>query len=192
MFCKHHRAKKMKKKSVPPQYIVISALGEDRPGIANDLAFHILDNGGNIVNSQMTLLHNHFAMTVLVSGPWNALAKLESGLPGLAQKLSLDIISKRTEERPDSGAYLPYLIEIISVDQTGLVYRVTEFFASRMINITNLDTLVSAAAHTGTPLFSMNISVQIPAELHIARLREEFMEFCDYHNVDGLLEPQKT
>jgi glycine cleavage system transcriptional repressor len=84
------------------------------------------------------------------------------------------------------------LVEIIAVDQTGLVYRVTEFFSSRKINITNMDTLLSAAAHTGTPLFSMNILVQIPTNMHIAQLREEFMDFCDLQNIDGLLEPQKN
>jgi glycine cleavage system transcriptional repressor len=182
----------MKNHSAVSQYLVISALGEDRAGMANDLAFHILENGGNIVNSRMTLLHNHFAMIILVSGPWNALAKLESQLPSLAQTLGLDILSKRTDHRPDDLPHLPYLVEIIAVDQTGLVYRVTEFFASRKINITNMDTLLSAAAHTGTPLFSMNILLQIPADMHIAQLREEFMDFCDLQNIDGLLEPQKN
>jgi glycine cleavage system transcriptional repressor len=49
-----------------------------------------------------------------------------------------------------------------------------------------------AAAHTGTPMFSVNMSVGIPSETHIASLRDDFMEFCDNLNLDAVLEPLKT
>jgi glycine cleavage system transcriptional repressor len=48
-----------------------------------------------------------------------------------------------------------------------------------------------AAAHTGTPMFSVHMTVGIPADVHIASLREEFMDFCDSMNLDAVLEPLK-
>jgi glycine cleavage system transcriptional repressor len=48
-----------------------------------------------------------------------------------------------------------------------------------------------AAAHTGAPMFSVHMSVGIPADLHIAALRDEFMDFCDSMNLDAVLEPIK-
>jgi hypothetical protein len=34
--------------------------------------------------------------------------------------------------------------------------------------------------------------VQVPTRLHIAQLREEFMDFCDSLNLDAILEPAAT
>ena len=33
-----------------------------------------------------------------------------------------------------------------------------------------------AAAHTGTPMFAVHMHVGIPSNIHIAALRDEFME----------------
>ncbi|MGD8514343.1 MAG: glycine cleavage system protein R, partial [Granulosicoccaceae bacterium] len=69
---------------------------------------------------------------------------------------------------------------------------VAEFFSSRNINIEDLSTGSYAAAHTGTPMFSMNMTISIPAEQSIAELREQFMQFCDELNLDAVMEPVKA
>jgi glycine cleavage system transcriptional repressor len=48
-----------------------------------------------------------------------------------------------------------------------------------------------AATHTGAPMFSVQMAVNIPATVHISGLREEFMDFCDQLNVDAIMEPVK-
>ena len=48
-----------------------------------------------------------------------------------------------------------------------------------------------SAPHTGTPMFSVNLAIGIPASMHIAMLREEFLDFCDDLNLDAVLEPIK-
>jgi glycine cleavage system transcriptional repressor len=40
-------------------------------------------------------------------------------------------------------------------------------------------------------MFSVQMSINIPANVHISGLREEFMEFCDQLNVDAIMEPVK-
>ena len=47
------------------------------------------------------------------------------------------------------------------------------------------------AAHTGTPMFSLNLTVSIPAGVHIGRLRDEFTSFCDTLNLDATIEPAR-
>jgi len=37
----------------------------------------------------------------------------------------------------------------------------------------------------------VHMTVEIPSRLHIATLREDFMEFCDQLNLDGVMEPIK-
>ena len=43
-------------------YIAISAVGQDRPGIVNELSRAILEYGCNIVDSRMTVLGGEFAI----------------------------------------------------------------------------------------------------------------------------------
>ncbi|MEJ2397928.1 MAG: glycine cleavage system protein R, partial [Gammaproteobacteria bacterium] len=47
------------------------------------------------------------------------------------------------------------------------------------------------AAHTGSPMFTLSMTVEIPAATHISSLREQFMEFCDQLNLDAIMEPVK-
>ena len=49
-----------------------------------------------------------------------------------------------------------------------------------------------AAAHTGAPMFAVQIVINVPGKLHVAQLREEFMDFCDSLNLDAILEPVKS
>jgi len=71
------------------------------------------------------------------------------------------------------------------------VHDVADFLAERDINIETLDTETYAAAHTGTPMFSMNLRISVPGDMHIATLRDEFTDFCDQLNLDAVLEPAK-
>jgi glycine cleavage system transcriptional repressor len=40
-------------------------------------------------------------------------------------------------------------------------------------------------------MFAVHMTVGIPADMHIAALREEFMDYCDGLNLDAVLEPLK-
>jgi glycine cleavage system transcriptional repressor len=182
------------KKSAMPtnnNYLVISALGKDRPGIVDNLTKTILDDGCNIADSRMTVLGGEFAVLLMVEGKWNTLAKLEEALPALEQQLGMTIIAKRTEARDNVSEQLPYAVEVVSLDHPGIVHHLASFFSRREINIEDLVTSSYAAPHTGTRMFSVHMTVGIPGDIHIASLRDEFMEFCDSLNLDAVLEPMK-
>jgi len=172
-------------------YLVISALGEDRPGIVNSLSKAITGHGCNIEDSRMTVLGGEFAAMLLVEGKWNTLAKVENTLPELESQLGMTIIAKRTGERASTHQLIPYAVEVVSMDHPGIVNNLASFFADRRINIEDMATSSYAAAHTGTPMFSVQITVGIPSDMHIAALREEFMDYCDSLNLDAVLEPLK-
>jgi glycine cleavage system transcriptional repressor len=172
-------------------YLVISALGEDRPGIVNDLSKAILEAGCNIVDSRMTVLGGEFAVILLVTGHWNTIAKLEATLPRLGENLNLTVTVKRTEKRKSKDNLLPYAVEVVSIDHPGIVHHLANFFSSRDINIEELVTTSYAAAHTGTPMFSVHMTVGIPADLQISALRADFLDFCDELNLDAVIEPVK-
>src|SRR6187549_1705105 len=122
------------------QFIVISALGSDRTGLVYDLTRIVLDCNGNIVDSRMTALGSEFAMLLLVSGNWHALAKLETELKRLAEGTSLSIHLKRTEPRAARTDMLPYSIDVVCLDQSGIVSGLSGFFATRGIDIAEVST----------------------------------------------------
>jgi len=173
------------------KHLVISALGKDHPGIVNQISKLILDAGCNIEDSRMTVLGGEFALILLVSGQWNEVAKLETQFRTLEKKLELMIGIKATEPRAVKDRMVPYTVDVVSMDHPGIVQNVAEFFSTREINIEDLSTWTYAAAHTGTPMFSMNMTISIPASRNIGQLRDEFTRFCDEMNLDATLEPSR-
>lgn len=175
----------------PNNYLVLSALGKDRPGIVDELSQVIYELGCNIADSRMTLLGGEFAILIMIEGPWNQLAKLEGQIPELEKRLGLLIISRQTESRLLQTNLLPYAVEVVSLDHPGIVHQLASFFSQRNINIEDMNTTSYAAPHTATAMFSVHMNVGIPANIQIAELRDEFMDFCDTMNLDAVLEPFK-
>jgi glycine cleavage system transcriptional repressor len=171
--------------------LVLSALGEDKPGIIDELSRCITDSGCNINDSRMTVLGGEFAILLLVDGNWNTIAKFEDQIPALRERLGLSITARRTARKPASKDQLPYGVDVVSLDQPGIVHNLASFFSKRQINIQEMATSTYAAAHTGTPMFSVHLTVDIPASQQISALRDEFMDFCDQLNLDAVMEPVK-
>lgn len=173
-------------------HLVITALGDDKPGIVNSITETIMESGCNLENSRMSVLGGEFAVILLASGNWNTIAKLESQLAALQDSLGMHIFSKRTETRMAKKNVMPYCADVISIDHPGIVHQLSNFFASKNINIEELTTSTYSAAHTGTPMFSVHMEVGIQSDTNIAELREAFMDFCDNLNLDAVLEPIKN
>ena len=171
--------------------LVLTLLGEDRSGIVDQLSKAIFDLDCNINDSRMTVLGGEFAIILLIEGNWNALAKLESNCPALEQQLGMKIMARQTRGRRRESELLPYEVDVVALDRPGIVHHLASFFSRRKINIEDMATSSYAAAHTGSAMFSVHIVVSIPADVHIASLREEFMEFCDAMKLDAVLEPIK-
>ena len=116
------------------QHLAVSAIGTDRTGMVHELTRVITECGGSIAESRMAALGSEFAMLLLVSGNWHALARIESELARLAETDALSVHLKRTEPKSARVDMLPYSIDIVSLDQTGIVAGLSGFFASRGID----------------------------------------------------------
>jgi len=173
-------------------FLVISALGQDRSGLVSELSDIILNAGCNIEDSRMSILGGEFAIIMMVSGAWNNVAKLEDHLPAIQESLGLIVTSRRTEDRKLSQEEIPYNVEVVSLDHPGIVQKITGFFSQRQINIHDMYTTSHRAAHTGSPMFALSMTIEIPAATHISTLRDQFMEFCDDLNLDAMMEPMKV
>jgi glycine cleavage system transcriptional repressor len=173
------------------QLIVISAIGSDRTGLVYDLTKAVMDCGGNILESRMSALGSEFAMMLLVSGNWHTLGRLETEMKKLGETSNINISIRQTDERGARTDVLSYSVDAVCLDQPGIVFNLAGFFSSRGIDIAELSTRSYAAAHTGAPMFAVQMVVHIPSRIHLAAMREEFLDLCDQMNIDAILEPLK-
>jgi glycine cleavage system transcriptional repressor len=169
--------------------IAVMAIGADRTGLVKDVSEAISSSGGSILQSRMTTLGQEFAMMVLVSANWHAIKKVQESLDALQKQSALTVTTRETEHRPRPAPAAPYNVDIVAIDQEGIVAGLAAFFAARDIEIADLNTRQYNAAHTGAAMFSIQMAINIPAALHLATLREEFHEFCEEKNLDAIIEP---
>ena len=111
------------------QLIVISAVGSDRTGVVQDLSKVILSCGGNIEESRMTTLGSEFAMLLLVSGNWHTLSRLEQGLDKLCKDDKLTVSIRKTDAKAPEDDRMPYAVDVVALDQQGIVYNLADFFS---------------------------------------------------------------
>ncbi len=172
-------------------HLVISAIGDDRAGTIDRIARAILDHKCNIEDSRMAVLGGTFAQILLVAGKWNNLAKLESALANLQDQLHLTITTRHTERREANSRMLSYTVDVVALNQPGIVSKLSSFFSSRGINIHDMSTNAYKAAHTASPMFSIRMIIDVPAHVQISHLREDFLDLCDEDNLDAVMEPIK-
>ena len=72
--------------TVREQFLVISALGANPMELTNVLCRASHENRCAVVTSRLTRHGECSALVLQISGSWDALARLETGLPGLAKK----------------------------------------------------------------------------------------------------------
>ena len=173
----------------PIDYLVITASGEDQVGLVDRLTGRIAETGCNIEESRMALLGGQFAIIMLLSGRWDALTRLENKLPALGEDLGLAIIHKRTRHPERKKPLVPYRVEVVAMDHPGIVHSLASYFARQGINIEELSTETYPAPHTGTPMFSVSMTVGVPADMHIPTLRGDFLDYCEGLNLDAIFEP---
>jgi glycine cleavage system transcriptional repressor len=136
----------------------------------------------------MIALGSEFAVLMLVAGNWHTVNKIRERLQELGGDGQLTITVRDTEPRaPEAAA--PYHIDVVSLDQEGIVLRLSSFFANRNLEIAELNTRRYNAPHTGAAMFAVQMTVNLPGDIHLASLREEFLDFCDEHNLDAIFEP---
>jgi len=140
----------------------------------------------------MTTLGSEFAMLLLVSGNWHTLSRLEQGLDKLCVDGDMQVSIRKTDVKPAGVNRMPYAVDIVALDQQGIVFNLANFFTSRDVEIADVATRSYAAAHTGAPMFAVQMAINVPSTQQVSQLREEFHELCDQLNLDAILEPVKA
>src|SRR4030067_1670513 len=121
-------------------YFILSVIGKDRPGMVADVSGVIYECGGNIEDSSMGLLRNHFALLLLFSPDREEVnQRLVSDLKRLEREENLTVFfSPVTFEEAHPAAPREsdhFKINTSGVDHSGIVFKVCRLLADLGINI---------------------------------------------------------
>jgi len=169
-------------------YLILSAIGLNRPDIISELSRACWQCGCNLLNTNSNLLGEDLAVVMFLSGNWGAIAKMETTLPSLEQKLGLSIQARRTQEPSVTGQSMPYTIQVIAIDRTGILTEISDFLLGHSVQTEELSSH-TYVTHPGTRMASLHFKINIPEKVHLATLREEFIAYCDDKNLEGFIEP---
>lgn len=122
-------------------YLVVTAIGTDRPGIVNEVTRHVSGCGCNIVDSRLGIFGNEFTFIMLLSGDWNSLMQLEISLPLRSQEWDLITMMKRTERHHSLQYDISASAEVLIRDQPGIVSQCTQFFSDHGWDIQAMQTI---------------------------------------------------
>lgn len=167
-------------------YLVITAVGSDRPGISDEITHLVTQCGCNIVDSRIALFGSEFTLIMLLSGNNNAISRIESTLPLKGQQHDLITVMKRTNKH--TPRFFPYTADfhIKAKDSPGLIKHFTHFMASRHIDISTLSANTIESHDNEKPnKLILQISTNLPEDCNLMSLQEEYETLCHDLQADG-------
>lgn len=172
--------------------LTISVLGRPKGNIALEMFKAIRERGGEVEDCRIAQIGDRLTASLLVSGNWSTLGRLETALPSIAEKLELQVRFERCEPRPFNPDFRPYAAEVIAPQDANLLVNILEFFQGQDVLVTEISTQKYASTYTGAEMASVQLVLHVPVNQHPQALRESFMDLCDDLNADGMLDPIKT
>src|SRR5262245_10931336 len=144
--------------------LIVTAMGPDRPGIVGELTAHLHAAGANLLDSRMVNLRGEFAMMILLEAAPEAAQKLAHELASIGESMHLRITVKPQDpaalQQPIAG--MRYKLKTYSMDQPGIVARLTSVLRKLGVNIEELSTRQESAPFAGTPLFQTEMRLTVP------------------------------
>ena len=174
-----------------PQYLVITAVGVDRPGISNKVTRLVTESSCNIVDSRIPSFGSEFTLIMLLSGTANAISRIENTLPLLGLQHDLITMMKRTSPHQDRDIFYTIDAFVESEDRPGLTERFTDFLANRDIDLKTLSAQTLKKGENQNT-FQIQITAEIFQECHIIEIQEQFEALCASLNVSGKINFYKT
>ena len=168
--------------------LIITAVGPDRPGIVGELTAHLHGGGGNILDLRMVNLRGEFAMLILLEAAESAAGELRGKLAGIGQAIGLRLsVSELLPGTRMRG--LPFRLKTYSLDQPGIVARISQVLRESGVNIEELSARQESAPFDGSPLFLTEMRLTVPASVSLGKLRSDLESVGASLNCDIDLDP---
>lgn len=174
------------------QYLALTILAPDQPHILAQCTQFFATYHCQVHSSRMLALGNSIALLILLHGSWSEIAKLETHLPLLEQKHNVLVRHQRTQLKEiDNQQWIPYSVELIAHDGSGLTETISTFFTDIGAYIYEMQNNSYVSNPQQITMFSLAMRILIPADIQLSDLREQFVAMCDTLNVDAYLEPER-
>ncbi len=168
------------------QYLVLTVISDDRPGVVQKLAQTISAHGGNWQESRMSHLAGKFAGILQVAVAEEHHAELRSALLALVGD-GFQVVVENANQGSDSS--LPaYHFSVVGPDRTGIVAEISNAFAERHISVDELETDCSSMPWSGEPMFEATGIIHVPAQVDLDNLHDNLDVIADELAVDIRLE----
>ena len=167
-------------------YVVLTAVGHDRPGLVDEISAFLTAAKINIENSRMAVLGGEFAVILLASGEAETVDGMRGKLAALEKSTGLAIQLKPTlapRERMLVPS-MPHRLQATSMDHPGIVHEITRILHKRNINIESMETRVTNAPVSGAPIFRMKCIINVPVGEKLSSLRRELEKLADRMDID--------
>ena len=166
---------------------VITFIGDDRPGLVEQVSSVIENNRGSWHESRLSQLGCKFAGIVLVSLPTESGKALETDLKALSSS-GLSVRVTPGTSIPDHGDYRPITLTVMGPDRLGIVREISRTLAERQINVVEMDSHVSSAAMSAELIFTARIDAQIPQDTDMDDLHDTLDEIANHMTLEIDLE----
>ncbi len=178
--------------TTPPvreQFLVISVLGPAPMELTTLLSRICFENRCSVDSSRLSRHGELCALTLQVSGSWDALARLESALPILTRKHGFTINLTRSNPPAARPQALPYVAYVSAVYRPDIISEICQFFLDHRVELESMTCDTWIAPQTGGTMLNATLTVTLPAGTQISWLRDQFLDFADALNLDALIEP---
>lgn len=143
------------------QFLVLTVIADDKPGIVEQLAATITRHGGNWLESRMAQMAGKFAGILSVSISDSDRPALLTALAALGQRGITVNAESGTATNTDSSVELT--LSLVGNDRPGIVKEVSQALAAMHVNVLELTTECSSAEMSAVPLFRADALLRVPA-----------------------------
>ena len=155
--------------------LVITVIGDDRPGLVNVLADAVAGHGGSWERSQLAELAGKFAGIVTVEVPdgrSRALAEALGELGGVLET-TVQLVGDDADAGPGAVPEGDLLhLDLIGNDRPGIVKEISAVLAEQGVSVEDLQTKVVPAPQAGGDLFAAKARLRVPGTADQGALRQ--------------------
>jgi len=166
--------------------LVMTLIGEDRPGLVESVAGIIAERGGNWLESRMSRLGGQFAGILRVEVSAEAERPLIDSLKQLEARGLQFLVHPDSSPPANSTARLATL-EIVGQDRPGIVQQISRALATHGVNVEELQSECSSAAMSGETLFKARARLSLPQSCDVSGLRNQLEQMASDLIVDIVL-----
>jgi glycine cleavage system regulatory protein len=167
---------------------IITFIGDDRPGLVEELAAVITDHGGNWCESRLQQLGGKFAGLVSITLPEDNGTQLRNALKALAPRgLSVKVTALDSlQGSAVSGRTIR--LAIVGPDRPGIVREISAALAQQHINVVDMHSDVGSAPMSAEAIFSANVEAQVAEQTDLDELHDRLEDIANQMLVDVRME----